>query len=169
MAARNKRDSHKILRTKAALLIFSAGLLAAMVLRTVSAQSAGGLRGDAILDHLNAVIDWYRHAMTRVQTVGLPSDAMYQYNAQSIAAQVAQLAFQSAQAEATLLPVAAAPASAGSQSTSQPNLDKLQSDVNARISTLQAQISALNQQIAGANKAQIADLQAQRDRAQGEL
>ena len=71
------------------------------------------MRGDAILDHLNAVIDWYRHAMTRVQTVGLPSDAMYQFNAQSMAAEVAQLAFQSAQAEAALLP-AASPASGGS-------------------------------------------------------
>ena len=58
MAARDKRDSRKIpLRTKAALLIFSAGLLAAMGLRTVTAQSSGGLRGNAILDHLNAVID----------------------------------------------------------------------------------------------------------------
>ena len=67
------------------------------------------LRGDAILDHLNAVIDWYRHAMTRVQTVGLPSDAMYQFNAQSMAAEVAKLAFQSAQAEAALIPAASPP------------------------------------------------------------
>jgi small-conductance mechanosensitive channel len=170
MQSKDIRDLRKIhARRLRASLLLPLVLLAAVVLPAVMAQGPGTLRGDAILDHLNAVIDWYRHAMTRVQTVGLPSDAMYQYNAQSIAAQVAQLAFQSAQAEATLLPVAAAPASAGSQSTSQPNLDKLQSDVNARISTLQAQISALNQQIAGANKAQIADLQAQRDRAQGEL
>jgi small-conductance mechanosensitive channel len=168
MAARNKRDSHKILRTKAALLIFSAGLLAAMGLRTVTAQSAGGLRGDAILDHLNTVIDWYRHAMTRVQTVGLPSDEMYQFNAQSMAAQVAKLAFQSAQAEAVLIP-AASPSSSGNASSSQPNLAKLQSDVNARISTLEAQISTLNQQISGARKAQLQGLMAQKERAQGEL
>ena len=65
------------------------------------AQAPGGLSGDAILDHLNSVIDWYRHALTRVPTVGLPSDAMYQANAQNMAAQVVQLAFQSAQAEAS--------------------------------------------------------------------
>ena len=169
MAARDKRDSPKIhLRTKAALLLFSAGLLAAVGLRTVTAQSPDGLRGDAILDHLNAVVDWYRHAMTRVQTVGLPSDAMYQFNAESMAAEVAKLAFQSAQAEAALIP-AATPPSGNNASSSQQNLAKLQSDVNARISALEAQISTLNQQIAGARKAQLQDLMAQKERAQGEL
>jgi small-conductance mechanosensitive channel len=169
MAARDKRDSQKIhLRTKAALLIFSAGLLAAIGLRTVTAQSPGGLRGDAVLDHLNAVVDWYRHAMTRVQTVGLPSDAMYQFNAESMAAEVAKLAFQSAQAEAALIP-AATPPSGNNASSSQQNLAKLQSDVNARISALEAQISTLNQQISGARKAQLQDLMAQKERAQGEL
>jgi small-conductance mechanosensitive channel len=139
-----------------------------MGLRTVTAQSSGGLRGDAILDHLNVVVDWYRHAMTRVQTVGLPSDAMYQFNAESMAAEVAKLAFQSAQAEAALIP-AATPPSGNNASSSQQNLAKLQSDVNARISTLEAQISTLNQQISGARKAQLQDLMAQKERAQGEL
>ena len=169
MAARDKRNSHKIYpRTKVALLIFSAGLLAAMGLRTVTAQSPDALRGDAILGHLNVVVDWYRHAMTRVQTVGLPSDAMYQFNAESMAAEVAKLAFQSAKAEAALIP-AATPSSGGNASSSQQNLAKLQSDVNARISTLEAQISTLNQQISGARKAQLQDLMAQKERAQGEL
>lgn len=169
MAANDKRDSQKIhLRKKAALVIFSAALLAATGLRIVTAQNPGTLRGDAILDHLNAVIDWYRHAMTRVQTVGLPSDAMYQFNAQSMAAEVAQLAFQSAQAEAALIP-AANPPGGGNASSSQTNLAKLQSDVTARISTLEAQISTLNQQISGARKAQLQDLTAQKERAQGEL
>src|ERR1700679_3854869 len=133
MAASDKRDSQKIhLRSKAALLMLSAALLAAAGLRTVTAQNSGTLRGDAVLDHLNAVIDWYRHAMTRVQTVGLPSDAMYQYNAQSMAAEVAKLAFQSAQAETALIP-AATPPSSGNANSSQPNLAKLQRAVTPRI------------------------------------
>ena len=41
--------------------------------------------------------------------------------------------------------------------------------MNARISTLEAQISTLNQQISGARKAQLQDLMAQKERAQGEL
>jgi small-conductance mechanosensitive channel len=170
MHSKDIRDVHKIhARRKPALLLLPLALLAAVALPAVMAQGSGTLRGDAILDHLNAVIDWYRHAMTGVQTVGLPSDAMYQYNAQSMAVQVGQLAFQSAQAEAALLPATAAPTGGGGESTSQQNLAKLQNDVNTRISSLQAQISTLNQQIAGARKAQLEDLQAQRDRAKGEL
>jgi TolA-binding protein len=85
-----------------------------------------------------------------------------------MAAEVAKLAFQSAKAEAALIP-AATPSSGGNASSSQQNLAKLQSDVNARISTLEAQISTLNQQISGARKAQLQDLMAQKERAQGEL
>jgi small-conductance mechanosensitive channel len=169
MQSKDKRDVQKIrAQRRPALLLLPLALLAIVAVNAVIAQSSGALRGDAVLDHLNAVIDWYRHAMTRVQTVGLPSDAMYQYNAQSMAAEVAKLAFQSAQAEAALIP-AASPPSGGNASSSQQNLAKLQSDVNARISTLQTQISTLNQQISGAHKAQLQDLQAQKERAQGEL
>jgi small-conductance mechanosensitive channel len=169
MQSKDLRDVHKIYsRPKPALLLLALALLAAVALPVVTAQTPGTLRGDAVLDHLNAVIDWYRHAMTRVQTVGLPSDAMYQFNAQSMAAEVAKLAFQSAQAEAALLPAATANGGGG-DSSSQQSLAKLQNDVNARISALQAQISTLNQQIAGARKASLQDLLAQKERAQGEL
>jgi small-conductance mechanosensitive channel len=143
--------------------------LLGIALTTVMAQPLEGLHGDAILDHLNAVIDWYRHAMTRVPTVGLPSDSMYQYNAQTMAAEVPQLAFQSASAEAPLLPNPGpvSPATGG-QSSSQ-SLATLQSDVEARITALKGQISELSQQIPSAHKAQLPDLTAQRERAQGEL
>jgi small-conductance mechanosensitive channel len=137
---------------------------------TARAQAVAELHGDAVLDHLNAVIDWYRHALTRVQTVGLPSDAMYQFNAQSMASEAAQLAFQSAQAEALLIPAAKAASEGSADGTSsQQNIAKLQSDVEARINVLKAQISVLDQQIPGARKAKLQDLMAQKDRAQGEL
>ena len=168
MQSKDKRNVHKIHPRKPALLLLPLALLAAVAVNAVIAQNPGTLRGDAILDHLNLVIDWYRHAMTRVQTVGLPSDAMYQFNAQSMAAEVAKLAFQSARAEAALIP-AASPPSGGNASSSQQNLAKLQSDVTAGISALEAQISTLNQQIAGARKAKLQDLLAQRERAQGDL
>jgi small-conductance mechanosensitive channel len=167
MQSKDKRAVHKIHPPRRpALFLLPLTLLAAVT--AVIAQNPAPLRGDAILDHLNAVIDWYRHAMTRVQTVGLPSDEMYQFNAQSMAAEVAKLAFQSAQAEAALIP-AASPASGGNASSSQQNLAKLESDVSARIGVLEAQISTLNQQIGEARKAKLQDLTAQRDRAQGEL
>jgi hypothetical protein len=152
---------------KPALLLLPLALLAAVALRTVTAQTTEALGGNAILDHLNAVIDWYRHAMTRVQTMGLPSDAIYQFNAQSMAAEVAKLAFQSAQAEVAVLP--ASGSNSGSETSAEQSRAKLLSDVNARTSVLEAQIGSLNQQIPGARKAKQQDLTAQRERAQGEL
>jgi len=153
------------------LLVAAVALFAAAGAGTVAApgQAVAELRGDAILDHLNAVIDWYRHALTRVQTVGLPSDAMYQFNAQSMASEAAQLAFQSAQAEALLIPAATPASASAGETTSQQSIAKLQSDADARISALKAQISALDQQIPGARKAKLQDLTAQKERAQGEL
>src|ERR1700677_1027265 len=40
------------------------------------------LDGEAALHHLNEVISWYRHSTTEIRSVGLPSDAIYQDNAQ---------------------------------------------------------------------------------------
>jgi small-conductance mechanosensitive channel len=141
-----------------------------VALPSLVAQTPPGLRSDAILDHLNTVINWYRGATSRVPTVGLPSDAVYQMNAQNLASQAVQLAFQSAEAEAALIP---ASNPAGAQNTagasSQQNLAKMLSDVNARISALQAQISDLDQQIARAPKARRQQLLTQKESAQGEL
>ncbi len=107
--------------------------------------------------------------MTRVPLAGLPSDAVYQLNAQTMSVEVVQLAFQSAQAEAALVPAAGPAGGAGASAPSQQNLAKMQSDVNARISALEAQISDLNQQIAQAPKAKRQPLMAQKESAQGEL
>ena len=85
-------------------------VLLAITLRHTKAQTANGLSSDAIVDHLNAVIDWYRQVSSRVPAAGLPSDAVYQFNAQNMSVEVVRLAFQSAQTEAALLP-AASPAS----------------------------------------------------------
>ena len=154
------------------LLKFAIALLAAVgaTIPSLVAQTPPGLGSDAILDHLNAVINWYRGAMSRVPSVGLPSDAVYQMNAQNLAAEVAQLAFQSAEAEAALIP-ASSPAGAANTAgaSSQQNLAKMLSNVNARISALQAQITDLEQQIARAPKAKRQQLMAQKESAQGEL
>jgi hypothetical protein len=148
------------------LLLFAVALLvvAGMASETPSVE---GLSSEAVLDHLNAVIDWYRNNLINVPNVGLPSDAMYEFNARSMAAEVAQLAFESASADAALIPTASTPST--SQTTAQTGLVKTENDVAARIRVLQAQISSLNQQIAGARKAKLQQLTEERDRAQGEL
>ena len=171
MSIRKRKSCRNIFMIhKQPLFMLAIALVAAAgaVLPRVMAQTPEGLRGDAILDHLNTVIDWYRQAMTRVPTVGLPSDAMYQSNAQNMAIEVARLAFQSAQAEAALIP-AASPASAPGATSTQQSLAKRESDVKARISVLEAQIKDLNQQIARAPKSKLQQLTAQRESAQGEL
>ena len=167
---KRKSCSNIFMIHKQPLFMLAIALVAAAgaVLPRVMAQTPEGLRGDAILDHLNTVIDWYRQATTSVPTVGLPSDAMYQSNAQNMAIDVTRLALQSAQAEAALIP-AAGPASAPGATSTQQSLAKRESDVKARISVLEAQIKDLNQQIARAPKSKLQQLTAQRESAQGEL
>ena len=140
MAPIRKRESQSKLHLPRKLLLLAVALLAAVATASVAAPASEGLSSEAILDHLNAVIDWYRNTLTNVPTVGLPSDAMYALNARNMAAEVVQLAFESAQAEAALMP-AASPASGAGKTSAQSSLAKMQSDVAARIVELQAQIS----------------------------
>jgi small-conductance mechanosensitive channel len=174
MLSIGKRNSRKniFIRRKQFWLLVTVAMLttASASLPSSVAQTPEGLHSNAILDHLNAVIDWYRNTLTRVPAVGLPSDAVYQFNAQNMAFEALQLAFQSAQAEAPLVPAASAANAPGAgAASSQQSLAKMQSDVKARISVLEAQISDLNQQIAKAPKATRQQLTAQRESAQGEL
>jgi small-conductance mechanosensitive channel len=132
------------------------------------AQTPAGQRDQAILDHLNAVINWYRHGSTRISAVGLPSDAVFQLDAQNMAGQAVQLAFQSAQAEAVLLAASSQNKAAG-QTSSATNFAKMQNDVAARIEVLKTQISTLNDQIAQAHKKDLPALTEEKQRAEGEL
>ena len=65
------------------------------------------VRSKEILEHLNAVIQFFRlSTRPAVQTVGEPSDALYREQAVNQTTQVANLAFQYARAEAALLATA---------------------------------------------------------------
>jgi small-conductance mechanosensitive channel len=130
------------------------------------------LDGSATLHHLNQIISWYRHSTTGVQSVGLPSDAIYQDNTQSLAAQVVRLAFQSAKAETAL--IAAQEKTNGAnqasgETTQQQNLAKLEATTSSQIDHLQSQIESLNGQIAKAPASRRNNLVSQRDALQGEL
>jgi small-conductance mechanosensitive channel len=130
------------------------------------------LDGQAALHHLNQLISWYRHSTTGIQTVGLPTDAIYQDNTQSFAAEAVRLAFQSAKAEAAL--IAAQPQNNGEnppsgETTQQQNLAQMQARTSSQIDQLQSQIEKLNAQIAKAPPARRSNLISQRDALQGEL
>jgi small-conductance mechanosensitive channel len=126
----------------------------------------------AVLQHLNQLINLYRHSTSGIQTVGLPSDAIYQDNMQSLGAQAVRLAFQSAKAEAALAAAqqkaSGAPQTSG-ESTQQQNLAQLEAKTTSQIDQLQSQIAALDTQIAKTRAARQDSLISQKDAAQGQL
>jgi small-conductance mechanosensitive channel len=100
---------------------------------------------NAVLGHLNAIISWYREATSNVQPGELPSDAIFQQNVRSLAAQGVQLAFDSARAEAALLgepEPSASPGSTGGGSAE--NYAQMQDRISGRIAGNQAKLDALN-------------------------
>ena len=128
--------------------------------------------GSGVLNHLNQVINWYRHSTTGIQPVGLPSDAIYQDNARSVGSQAVRLAFDSAKAEALL--IAAQQKIGGgnqpsAQTIQQQNLARLQAKTSAQIDQLQSQIEGLDAQIAKAPVRRKAAWVSQRDALQGQL
>ena len=138
-------------------------------------RSALPIDREAILQHLNAVISWYRDSTSKIQSVGMPSDAIYQDTTQNLAQQTVRLAFQSAQAgallmsappdQATAAPAPATPSGSGQQQ----NLAQTLATLKARISDNQAKIDALNKQIERAAPSKRQSLSAQRDALQGEV
>ena len=156
-------------------------------------QNATQLDRDAVLGHLNAVISWYRDATSKIQTGGLPSDAIYQDNAQSLAAEAVRLAFESARAEAKLIsadksaatseaqPSGAQPSGAqtsgGQQSGAQSPAGAAQPEkfsqmvarLTAQIAEAQTRIDALDKQIASASGKKKDSLVSQRQNLQGAI
>ena len=138
-------------------------------------RSALPIDREAILQHLNPTISWYRDSTSKIQSVGMPSDAVYQDTAQNLAQQAVRLAFQSAQAgallmsappeQATAAPAPATPSGSGQQQ----NLAQTLATLKARISDNQAKIDALNKQIERAAPSKRQSLSAQRDALQGEV
>jgi small-conductance mechanosensitive channel len=130
------------------------------------------LDGSAALHHLSQVISWYHHSTTGIQPVGLPSDAIYQDNTQTLGAQVVRLAFQSARAETALI-VSQQKASGGDAesgvTTQKQNLAQLQARISSQIDQLQSQIESLNTQITKTQAARQSSLISERDGLQGRL
>ena len=128
------------------------------------------LDGNAALHHLNQVVNWYRHVTTGIHDAGLPSDAIYEDDAKSIGAQVAQFAFESAKAESAI--ITAQEKTGGNQapeSTQQQTLEQLKTKTSARIDDLESQIEAINKQLGKARGAKRNTLLSQRGALQGEL
>ena len=143
---------------------------------TPSAPNSGGfptiaVNGDAILQHLNRVISWYRQSTSGVRSVGLPSDTIYQDNAKTLGSRVVRLAFQSAKDEAVIAQ-AQQKSSAGTPAheTSQvQSLTQMQEKVSAQIDQIQSQIQDIDLQVSKTRGQQRETLVSKRQALQGEL
>ena len=151
------------------LLVFSAASLNAPIEAQQPQNNGLNLNREAILEHLNAVITWYHDSSNKIEPVGLPSDAIYQDNARTIASQAVRLAFESARAEAALVPNEQAQSSQKPAQAGQQNFRQMQKDTAARIDDLQSQLDAINKQLARAPATKRKTFLAQRDALQGEL
>jgi small-conductance mechanosensitive channel len=155
--------------------IIAAALVCLLAFFTISAgQAAPPIDRDAFLGHLNSIISWYRDSSSKVQSVGLPSDAIYQDTSQNLAQQAVRLAFQSAQAAAALVNASdqsAAPATpdASGASSQQQNLTQTLATLKSRIDQDQFKLDALNEQIETAPRSKRQALTEQRDSLQGEI
>src|SRR5271156_5403249 len=106
----------------------AAALLCLLAFFAISAGNAASpIDRDAMLNHLNSIITWYRDSGSKIQSVGLPSDAIYQDTSQNLAQQAVRLAFQSAQAAAVL-------ANASDQSAATATPDPSEASPSSRIS-----------------------------------
>lgn len=137
-------------------------------------QDTERLEPNAILNHLNLVITWYRDATSKVQAGVVPSDAIYASNAQSLGAEAVRLAFQSARAEASLIEANAknnAPSSPQApQTAQQQDYSQMAAKLSAQIDDTQTQLQTLNEKIATtAERSKRQGLIEQRDKLQGEL
>jgi small-conductance mechanosensitive channel len=151
--------------------IIAAVLLSVLAFFAISAgKAAPAIDRDAILSHLNAIISWYRDSSSKVQSVGLPSDAIYQDTSQNLAQQAVRLAFQSAQAAAVLVNASdQATSAAPGTSSQQQNLTQTLATLKSRIDQDQSHLDALNKQIETAPRSKRQTLTAQRDSLQAEI
>jgi small-conductance mechanosensitive channel len=148
--------------------------LAALLIGAAGNAAAPPVNRDAILNHLNSIISWYRDSSSKIQSVGLPSDAIYQDTSQNLAQQAVRLAFQAAQAAAALVNSSdqsnvPGSADASGSSMQEQNLAQTLATLKARIDQDQSALDALNKKIATAPQSKRQSLTAQRDSLQAEI
>jgi small-conductance mechanosensitive channel len=143
--------------------------------QATSAQEAHSEDG-AIVRHLNAAITWYKQLSSANESAGQPSDAFYLENARGLAKQALQLAFQSAETEASMVAAGkgaggpgAGPSFSSPTSTEQQRLAKSAADIATLIGQTQAQIDSLSGQIAKASGKKRQELVSKRESLQEQL
>lgn len=124
-------------------------------------------RNKQILNHLNAVLRYWRQAEAPMQRVGEPSDLIYRNQVVDYAASIATEAFESAQAEALLLQPYEQDTSAAQPSRTQ-HIQALRMKVAERLTKLKLQQSVLLRQAAVARGTQAEKIQQELQQIEGE-
>ena len=182
-AAPNSRTASALAKSPAAVLQAQIAKLPLLTGTDINVPK----RSTEIMNHLSAVLRFYRAAVLPVQKVGEPSDVLYAEQSSSEATQTAGLAFQAAKNEAALLSRVPSTASApkpksaagtqaaqatqgtqGAQGDAQ-RLNSVLAQAQARVTALEEQQAALQTQISTAHAAQRADLQQQEQQVEGGL
>ncbi len=157
----NVRDSP----SRDALTCSLAGILLLAACAGMAQTPSPSSDEDAIIHHLNIAISWYKQVSRANEAAGQATDAFYFENARSLARQALKSAFDSAEAQADLLPAASGAANAPASGTAQErsNLTAAAANAAAQTQQVQAQIDALDKQIAKAagSKRQALTLQRQ--------
>jgi small-conductance mechanosensitive channel len=138
--------------------------------QTLWTQNMPALSRNAVLAYLNGVITWYRDAGSKVQGVGLPSDALYEESTRNLAADVVRLAFQAARAQAAVIEANQKNPNGGPGPTApQQDFSQIAARIAAEIDDLQAKVDAVNKQLTAASRSKRQALLAQREKLQGQL
>jgi len=182
LARRICRSSHSSWPQRGVVFSLAILLGAAFVVRlalaksaqpTQSTQSTSQLNPDAVLNHLDAVINWYHNITTNVPNSGQPSDAIYRSNAQSLAAEAVRLAFQSAEAEAAVISEQTAPPAQNvpepPSANGQQNFSQMQAKIASTVASTESQIQQLDSEIVRSVSRRREALVSKRDKLQGEL
>ncbi len=146
----------------------------AILLFVGAAQTAETVNRGLTINHLNAIISWYRDCSTKLPSTGRPSDAVFQQNSTNLAQQAVRLAFESAKASAALAEAGQTAsgnpsAAAGASGNNQTNFAAMLQKVNERIAAEQTQMDAIVKQLVNAPASKRQTLIAQRDEHQAEL
>lgn len=124
-------------------------------------------RSEAVIDHLNSVLRFYRDSQSPIQKVGEPSDTVYRDQAVALATQIGRYAFQSAKAEAVLFDGSGqGNEDSGSHAA---RLKQFQQKVEQQIASLKQRDAELAGKIANARAKDLPALQEQRQQVKGEL
>jgi small-conductance mechanosensitive channel len=131
-----------------------------------NAQPAA-LDSASVLRQLNMAVNWYRRTTGDIQALGLPSEVIYQDDAQALAARVVRLAFQSARSAAELIKAQdEAKSAAGDQQQAQRRAEA-EARVAARLQALQDQAATLETSRAKATGARRNELELELTRVKG--